>query len=351
MAAVPGAPSEAELCLRLLYAACCGAFVGLERRPPFSSSSSSSRGSDRRRRPASAIGGVRTMALVGLGAAAYTACSIHGFVPHAALGVEVGSPILASVKVDISRMASNVASGVGFIGAGCIHKARLRGGGDGTDDDDDRNAAAAGLATAAAVWVSAAAGVASGAGLYGVAAATTLATVAILGYAPRGPEDGEGDVVVDERRRRTRTALVDAGGDRLLDDGGGRSRQRRKRRSTGRDQGSVASGLFGKRGDMGNDYKAENNASYVDQYALYDRYSRDIHPIIIKEIIDPRFERYLGLVSRLGDNDADGIAAADDRRRGRPAESSSNVLLEEEQAVISPRDVAESGQDTFEVEG
>ena len=267
------------------------------------------------------------MALVGLGAAAYTACSIHGFVPHAALGVEVGSPILASVKVDISRMASNVASGVGFIGAGCIHKARLRGGGDGTDDDE-RNAAAAGLATAAAVWVSAAAGVASGAGLYGVAAATTFATVAILGYAPRGPEDGEGDVVVDERRRRTRTALVEAGGDRLLDDGGGRSRPRRRelareRRSTGRDQGSVPSGLFGKQGDnMGNDYNAENNASYVDQYGLYDRYSRDIHPIIIKEIIDPRFKCYLGLLSRLGDNDADGIAAANDQQGGRPAESS-----------------------------
>jgi hypothetical protein len=77
-------------------------------------------------------------------------------------------------------------------------------------------------------------------------------------------------------------------------------------------------------------------------------YSRDIHSIIIKEIIDPRFERYLGLESRLGDNDADVIAAADDRRGGRPVESSSNVLLEEEQAVISPRDVAESGQDTFE---
>jgi len=358
-AAVPVGPSEAELCFRLLYAACCGAFVGLKRPPSSSSnSSSSSGGSDRRRRrPAAAIGGVRTMALVGLGAAAYTACSIHGFVPHVALGCEVGSPILASVKVDISRMASNVASGVGFIGAGCIHKARPRGGGGGGDGTcDDRNDAAAGLATAAAVWVSAAAGVASGAG-------ATFATVAILGYAPRGPEDGGGDVVVDgerRRRKRTRTALVEAGGDRLLlDDGGGggvgRSRPRRKeraleRRSRGRDEGSVASGLFGKRGDMGYDYNAENDASYVDQYALYDRYSRDIHPIIIKEIIDPRFERYLGLVSRLGDDDADGTAAADDRRGGRPTESPSNVLIEEEQAVISARDVAESGQDTFEVE-
>mmetsp|Transcript_3498 Transcript_3498/g.5461 ORF Transcript_3498/g.5461 Transcript_3498/m.5461 type:complete len:266 (-) Transcript_3498:726-1523(-) len=92
--------AELELCFRLLYAACSGAFVGLER-------SSSDR-------PA----GVRTMALVGLGACVYTICSTHGFLPHTALGYAPGSPLLANVKCDLSRMAANIASGVGFIGAG-----------------------------------------------------------------------------------------------------------------------------------------------------------------------------------------------------------------------------------------
>ncbi|KAL9184392.1 hypothetical protein ACHAXT_002478 [Thalassiosira profunda] len=103
--------AELELCFRLLYAVCSGAFIGLER-------SSSDR-------PA----GIRTMALVGLGACVYTVCSTHGFLPHTALGCAPGSPLLASVKVDLSRMASNVATGVGFLGAGAIHKAKLHGNG------------------------------------------------------------------------------------------------------------------------------------------------------------------------------------------------------------------------------
>ena len=134
--------AELELCFRLLYSACAGAFVGLER-------SSTDR-------PA----GVRTMALVGLGACTYTICSTHGFLPHVALGCAPGSPILENVKVDLSRMASSVASGVGFIGAGAIHKSKLYGNG------SEAQNVVAGLTTAAAIWVSAAVGIASAVGLY-----------------------------------------------------------------------------------------------------------------------------------------------------------------------------------------
>ena len=95
-------PSKAELefSFRLVYAACSAAFVGLER-------SSADR-------PA----GLRTMALVGLGSCIYTIASVHGFLPHSALGYEPGSPMLQGVKCDPSRVAANIASGVGFIGAG-----------------------------------------------------------------------------------------------------------------------------------------------------------------------------------------------------------------------------------------
>ena len=60
----------------------------------------------------------RTMALVGLGASAFTIASVHGFVPQTALGLPPGSPLLSGVKADLSRVAAGVVSGVGFIGAG-----------------------------------------------------------------------------------------------------------------------------------------------------------------------------------------------------------------------------------------
>ena len=101
------------------------------------------------------------MALVGLGACIYTVCSIHGFLPQTALMTcnDSNNALLSNVKVDLSRMAANIASGVGFIGAGAIHKSKLHG--NGTEAQN----VVAGLTTAAAVWVSAAVGVASATGL------------------------------------------------------------------------------------------------------------------------------------------------------------------------------------------
>lgn len=144
-------PTRAELAItfRLLFAALGGSAVGLERST-----------SDR---PA----GVRTMALVSLGAASFTLCSMYGFMAvctHPA------------VKYDPSRMASNVASGVGFIGAGVITNNRKSSG------VYDRQSSVNGLTTAAAIWVAASVGVACGVGLHYVATTAALSTIGILRF-------------------------------------------------------------------------------------------------------------------------------------------------------------------------
>jgi putative Mg2+ transporter-C (MgtC) family protein len=142
--------AELQLIARLIFAAVSGSVVGWER----SASKHSA--------------GVRTMALVSLGAAAFTICSAYGF----------------AGKCDPSRMAANVASGVGFLGAGVITtQARMT--------KTESYNIVHGLTTAAAIWLSAALGVASAVGLYLTSAATTLTTVAILrlGKAPEKREE------------------------------------------------------------------------------------------------------------------------------------------------------------------
>jgi len=99
--------------------------------------------------------GLRTQVLVGVGAAAFTLTSAFGF--SYVLGEDV--------RLDPSRIAAQVVSGVGFLGAGVIFF---------------RRDVVRGLTTAATVWVSAAIGMACGAGLPVVAIGATalhLATV------------------------------------------------------------------------------------------------------------------------------------------------------------------------------
>ncbi len=94
--------------------------------------------------------GLRTHTLVGVGAALFMLVSKYGF-----------SDVLQSGRVvlDPSRMAAQIVSGVGFLGAGLIFVRR----------DSVR-----GLTTAAAVWITAAIGAASGAGLPILAIAVTF---------------------------------------------------------------------------------------------------------------------------------------------------------------------------------
>ncbi len=100
--------------------------------------------------------GFRTHFLVGLGSGLFMIISAHGF-----------SDILITeaTRYDVSRIASQVVSGIGFIGAGCIifQKNAVRG-----------------LTTAAGLWVTAAIGMSAGAGMYAVATAATVMVIVCL---------------------------------------------------------------------------------------------------------------------------------------------------------------------------
>jgi len=124
--------TQLRLVSRLLMAAICGSLVGWER------------GSSKK------SAGIRTMTLVSLGAALFTMCSAYAF-----------------PRGDPTRMAANVASGVGFLGAGVI-----------TTNNNDNTPS--GLTTAAAIWMSAALGVVSALGLHLLSTVTALITVGIL---------------------------------------------------------------------------------------------------------------------------------------------------------------------------
>jgi putative Mg2+ transporter-C (MgtC) family protein len=103
--------------------------------------------------------GLRTHTLVGVGAALFMLISKYGF-------TDVLEPRL--VVLDPSRVAAQIVTGVGFLGAGLIFVRR----------DSVR-----GLTTAASIWVTAAIGAASGAGLPVLAVLTTgIYFLVVLGF-------------------------------------------------------------------------------------------------------------------------------------------------------------------------
>jgi putative Mg2+ transporter-C (MgtC) family protein len=105
--------------------------------------------------------GLRTQAIVGTSAALILLVSKYGFADVLSAG---------TVVVDPSRIAAQIVSGIGFLGAGLIIT---------------RRGAVHGLTTAAAVWESAAIGMAAGAGLLLLAVAVTmLHFVIVLGFTP-----------------------------------------------------------------------------------------------------------------------------------------------------------------------
>jgi putative Mg2+ transporter-C (MgtC) family protein len=127
--------SDTELIQRLLLAAAIGGVLGAER--------------ELRRKSA----GFRTNILIALGAAIFT----------------IASMTVAPGAGDPTRIAAQIVTGIGFLGAGTILRNR-----DGVH----------GLTTAATVWVNAALGVAAGGGLYRLAmvgAAIVLAVLLVLG--------------------------------------------------------------------------------------------------------------------------------------------------------------------------
>lgn len=127
-----------DFILRLFVAGILGAVVGLDR--------------EYRAKEA----GYRTHFLVSLGSALIMVVSQYGF----------QDVILEnSVSLDPSRVAAQVVSGIGFIGAGTIiiQKQFVRG-----------------LTTAAGIWATAGIGLAVGSGMYGLGIAATLLTLAGL---------------------------------------------------------------------------------------------------------------------------------------------------------------------------
>jgi putative Mg2+ transporter-C (MgtC) family protein len=133
--------SFGETCVRLLLAAALGALVGLER------DMAVARGA-----------GARTHALVALGSAVFTLAGAYGFADLRDSGI-------ATSNFDPARVAAQVATGVGFIGAGAI----LRHG-----------TTVLGITTAATVWLAAATGVLVAAGATAAAVATIGAAIVIL---------------------------------------------------------------------------------------------------------------------------------------------------------------------------
>jgi putative Mg2+ transporter-C (MgtC) family protein len=132
---------DAELIVRLLGAALLGGVVGAER--------------ESSGQPA----GLRTHIAVALGAALFGAVSTLGF-------QEFDQARARTVlQADVTRVASNVAVGVGFLGAGVIFR----------QGDNVRN-----LTTAASLWVVAAIGLAAGVGNMSIAAIGTITLVVSL---------------------------------------------------------------------------------------------------------------------------------------------------------------------------
>lgn len=131
--------------LRIVVAAIVGGIIGFERR-----------------RSAHAAG-IRTLALVAMGAAAFTVVSIFGFTDG------------DNQFRDPARVAAQVATGVGFIGAGTM----IRSG-----------EMVRGLTTAAGIWMAAGLGVAAGTGMYVFALGGAILATAILYGLPRRAENG-----------------------------------------------------------------------------------------------------------------------------------------------------------------
>ena len=128
-------PQMAELLLRIVLATLCGAVLGLERTKRFKEA------------------GVRTYLLVACSAAAIMIVSKYGFVDIALASLP------GARDADGARLAAQVVSGIGFLGAGMIFR------------HDNK---VSGLTTAAGIWATAGIGLAFGAGMYIIGLFTTV---------------------------------------------------------------------------------------------------------------------------------------------------------------------------------
>ncbi|HSO93671.1 MAG TPA: MgtC/SapB family protein [Candidatus Dormibacteraeota bacterium] len=123
-------PNALDLMIRLLAALILGGAIGIER--------------ERQERAA----GLRTVTMVALGSCLFTLLSAYGF-----------------EKTDPSRVAAQIVTGIGFLGAGTIFL---------------RKDLVRGLTTAATIWATAAIGMAAALAQYFEAIFTTLLILAVL---------------------------------------------------------------------------------------------------------------------------------------------------------------------------
>ena len=128
-----------ELLVRLLVACICGCIIGVER--------------SFRQKEA----GIRTHIILALGAALMMIVSKYGF-------FDIAEMDMNSLRADGSRIASNIVTGISFLGAGVIF---VRGG------------SIKGLTTAAGIWATAGVGMALGAGMYTIGIICTIGMIVI----------------------------------------------------------------------------------------------------------------------------------------------------------------------------
>lgn len=144
---------ELSLFCRLIFAGFLGGLIGLER--------------EFRAKDA----GLRTHFFVAVGSALFMVISLFGFTDAlnqiTAVAVDVANP--PRYQADVTRVASQIVTGIGFLGAGAIIV--------------NKRGFVVGLTTAAGIWLTSAIGVCVGAGFYclaTIAAITTLAGFEIL---------------------------------------------------------------------------------------------------------------------------------------------------------------------------
>ena len=128
---------DLEYALRLVVAAICGGVIGVER--------------TRRNKGA----GIKTHMLVAVGAALFVILSKYGF---------QDITYIDDARVDVSRVAASVTTGVGFLGGGIIFM---------------RGNSVQGLTTAASIWITSAIGSALGVGMYLLGITSTILIVAL----------------------------------------------------------------------------------------------------------------------------------------------------------------------------
>lgn len=128
--------SEQEIALKIIIITLLGGFIGLDR--------------ELRHKPA----GAKTHILVGLGSTIFTLASLNMFLMFG-----------EKTPVDPGRIAAQIVTGIGFLGAGTI----IQSGGN-----------VRGLTTAASLWAVAGIGIAVGMGMYYLAAISTVAIMLVF---------------------------------------------------------------------------------------------------------------------------------------------------------------------------